>query len=333
MSEQLRSSSASTISAIARRQRSLTVDQKDLLHVSATLLFVVAAVSLASRGTFLHAENLGNILAQNAVLFVLAIGQFLVVLTGGIDLSIGAVVALSSVLFVSSLDFGVTAAAVIAVAASTVVGLVNGLLVSFVRLPSFVTTLGSMQIVYSLAKIFTGGGTVRGGMAGTPIPPFVLHFYSSTLAGVPLPTVTFVVVFAAVLVYMRLAHGHLLYAVGDNAAAAYLAGVMVNRVRIIAYMVGSALAGVGGILFAALVSYGDPQAGTLLPLDAIAAVSIGGASLEGGRGTLVAVVFGVLIIAILNNGMNLLGVSPTLQPAIKGAIIVLTVLLYSRRSA
>jgi ribose transport system permease protein len=313
-------------------RRVFTADQSDLLRVLVVLAGVVIAASVASRGVLLAPQNIANVFQQNAVLFVIAMAQFIVVLTGGIDLSIGAVVALSSVLFVGFLDYGSAAATAVALAGGAAVGLTNGLLVTTVRLPSFVTSLGVMQIVYSLAKVFTGGGTITNGLGGATLPGFIASFYASSLLGVPLPVIVFAVMFAAVALYLRGSLGYFLYAIGSNARAARLAGIKVSRTRIAAYVVASSIAAVGGILFTARVGYGDPQAGVWLPMDSIAAVSIGGASLTGGRGTLYATIAGVLIIAVLNNAMNLFGVPATLQPTVKGAIIIVTVLIYSRRS-
>lgn len=310
----------------------LNADQADLIRVLMVLAAIVLAATVASAGVFLQPGNISNVLQQNAILLVLAIAQFLVILTGGIDLSSGGVVALASVLFVSYLDYGIPAAGLIAVAGGAAVGLINGALVTFVRLPSFVVSLGTMQIIYSLAKVFTGGGTVQSSASGAPLPDAILSFYATSLAGIPLPLIAVAIVLALIALYIRCLPGHLLYAVGGNARAAHLAGAPVRAVRVAAYAIASGLAALGGVLFAARVGYGDPQAGIWLPLDSIAAVAIGGASLTGGRGSLAATVAGVLIIAVLNNAMNLLGAPPTLQPTIKGVIIVLAVFVYMRRT-
>ena len=313
------------------RLPALNTDQVDLLRVLSVLGTIVVIAAIASSGVFLQPANIVNVLQQNAILFVLAVAQFLVILTGGIDLSSGAVVALASVLFVSFLDYGVAVAALVALASGILVGILNGVLVTMLRLPSFVVSLGTTLIIYSLAKVFTGGGTVQGSMGGATIPAAVSSFYAQTLAGFPAPLVAFATVLGLVALYLRLLPGHLLYAIGGNARAARLAGAPVRAVRIAGYAISSSLAAFGGILFAARVGYGDPQAGVWLPLDAIAAVAIGGASLTGGRGTLAATVTGVLIIAVLNNAMNLVGAPPTLQPTIKGVIIILAVFVYMRR--
>ncbi|MDB5525772.1 MAG: ribose transporter permease [Rhizobium sp.] len=317
----------------AAARRTLTTDQRDLLSVSAILLLVVIIATITSGGTFLQPENLANVLQQNTVLIVLAMAQFIIILTGGVDLSVGSVVAFASVLFIGNLDHGMGAAFLIAVLAGALIGLLNGLLVVVVRLPSFVATLGSMQIIYSVSKLYTGGGTLHAGLGGAPIPDSFKAFFDLSLFGIPYPAYAFILVFIIAAIYLRSSIGYFLYAIGNNANAVRLAGIPANRNKVLAYVFASAITAVGGVLFAARVSYGDPQAGLWLPLDTIAAVSIGGASLLGGRGTILATIFGVLIIAILNNTMNLIGISPTFQPAIKGIVIVLTVYLYSRRSS
>lgn len=315
----------------ASSRRALTSDRRDLVSVTGILVAVIIGATVASGGTFLQPENLVNVLEQNAVLIVLAIAQFLIILTGGVDLSVGAVVAFASVLFIGNVDHGLTAAFLIAVAGGALVGLVNGLLVVFLRLPSFVATLGTMQIVYSVSKLYTSGGTLHAGLGGTPIPDSFKQFFDTSFLGMPYPGHVAIGVFVFAALYLRSSIGCFLHGLGNNANALMLSGIPVARLKVVAFVLASSISAIGGVLFAARVGYGDPQAGLWLPLDTIAAVSIGGASLLGGRGTILATVFGVLIIAILNNTMNLVGISPTVQPAIKGLVIVLTVYLYSRR--
>lgn len=313
-------------------RRTLNADQTDLVRVLGMLAVIVALAAVASSGLLLAPRNLTNILQQNAVLLVVALGQFLIVLTGGIDLSIGAAVAFSSVVFIGFLDDGLGVAVLAGIGSGLLVGLTNGILVTYARLPSFVTTLGTMEIVYSLAKLTTGGGTIQGGFHGAPVPSSVSTLYSMLLLGIPYPVLVVLAIALLASLYLRSSFGHFVYAVGSNVRAAYLAGIRVATVRIAAYAIASAIAAVGGILAASQIGYGDPQTGAWLPMDSIAAVSIGGASLTGGRGTLGSSLVGVLIIAILNNAMNLYGVPPTLQPAIKGLIIILAVLFYSKRA-
>ncbi|MCO5063550.1 MAG: ABC transporter permease [Rhizobiaceae bacterium] len=312
--------------------RRLTPDQKDLLSVLAILALTIVIAAITSGGTFLRPQNIINILQQNAVLLVLTVSQLLIVLTRGIDLSVGAVVAFTSVVFIGMTDYGIVPALLAAIAVGIFFGLLNGVLVAFLRLPPFLATMGSMQIIYSGAKVVSGGGTLNASFDKAPIPSEVLTLYERFVGPFPVPTLIFLLVLIASWLFFRSATGHYLYAVGANDRMARLAGIPVNRIRLIAYSLAGGVAAIGGALFSARVGYGDPQAGLWLPLDTIAAVCIGGVSLAGGRGTLVAAMCGVLIIAILNNAMNLIGLPPTLQPAVKGAIILATVYLYSHRS-
>jgi ribose transport system permease protein len=306
-------------------------EQKNLLRLLAILLAVALIGAAISGGVLLRPENLSNILQQNAVLLVVVTAQFLVIVTGGFDLSVGAAVALASVIFVGSLDHGVGLAILAALVSGVLLGFVNGVLVTFVRLPSFVVTLGTMQIGYSLAKVWTGGGTIDAAPGGATIPRQLNSFYSTNLLGLPLPVWVALIVLVVVAIYLRSSTGCFVFAVGGNSRAARLAGIPTSRVRLVAYTTASLAASVAGLLFSLRVGYGDPQAGVMLPLDSIAAVSIGGVSLTGGRGSLLAGFMGVLIIAMLDNLMNLLGVNVTLQPVVKGVIVILTVFAYGLR--
>jgi ribose/xylose/arabinose/galactoside ABC-type transport system permease subunit len=313
------------------RLESLAAHNSALLGLLALLVAVAVAGDIISGGTALRPENIQNVLQQNSQLLVVVTAQFLVVATGGIDLSVGAVLALSSIVFVGFLGYGPVLATFTAICAGAIFGAVNGMLVTLVRLPAFIVTLGTMQIGYSLARLYTGGGTTAGTSMETPMPPAMLEFYAGRFLGLPLPMWLAVFVLIAVTLYLRTSIGHFIFAVGGNSRAARLAGIANARVRIAAYTAASAIAAVAGIVFAMRVGYGDPQAGLWMPLDSIAAVSIGGVSLTGGRGTAPSGFLGVLIIAVVDNVMNLIGVPVTLQPVVKGAILIVTVLAYNLR--
>jgi ribose/xylose/arabinose/galactoside ABC-type transport system permease subunit len=200
-----------------------------------------------------------------------------------------------------------------------------------VRLPSFVVTLGVAQIVTSLAMVIGKGGTVYTGLRGAGLDPTLIEFYKGSLLGVPKPLVFGLLACVVFALLLRTSYGHFTYAVGGNRRAAFLSGIPVRRVQLLVFILSSVIAGVSGALFVARVGLGDPQAGRWLALDSIAAVSIGGASLSGGTGTVIGTLFGVVILSVLNNIMNLIGVPPTLQPAIKGVVILLAVFLNSVR--
>jgi ribose/xylose/arabinose/galactoside ABC-type transport system permease subunit len=313
-----------------------TFDTRSNLKILAILVGMVLVAAAFSGGVFLQPNNLVNLIYQNMILVIVALGQLLVITTGGIDLSVGAVMAVSSVLVVLFQDYGLAAAFAVALVGAVVFGLVSGGLVTFIRLPAFVVTLATMQIGYSVSKILSDwggsrGGTVYNAFNGAGIPASFTDWYKGSLAGIPYPLFLGVAFLLVIGLYLRTSAGHFVHPVGGNERTAFLSGVPVRFVKMAVYVISAVLACVGGILFVARVGLGDPQAGTWLGLDSIAAVSIGGANLSGGVGTVVGTLFGVLILSVLNNIMNLIGVLPTMQPAIKGLVILIAVYLNSAR--
>lgn len=296
-------------------------------------IFVVALLlaTVLSRGTFLQPANLKNLLLQGAILGVVALGQLLVVLTGGIDLSVGAAIALSSVLFVLLQQHGPLVAAAAALAGALLIGLVNGLSVASLGLPAFVVTLAVMEVALSLTQVLTGGAAISTGTGGVPVPASVTVFGSGTVVGLPTTSLVWLAVLLAVVLGLLTRNGSFIYPVGGNRKAAQFSGVPVVKVQILAYAASAFMGGIGGLLFVARIGTGDPQAGAPYLLDSIAAVVIGGASLFGGRGTASGTLIGVLILGILNNVVNLLGISPSMQYAVKGAVILVAVVLTTQR--
>jgi ribose transport system permease protein len=244
--------------------------------------------------------------------------------------------AASSVMVVLFQHYGLPGSFVAAIVLAILFGVVNGALVTYIRIPAFVVTLATMQIGYSVSKLLSDWGGSRGGtvytsLSGMEIPPSFTEFYKNSWHGVPYPLFICVLILLIAALYLRLRHGHFIFPVGGNEKAAFISGIPVKTVKMAVYIIASCLAAIGGILFVARVGLGDPQAGTWLALDTIAAVSIGGASLSGGLGTILGTLMGVVILSVLNNIMNLLGVPPTLQPAVKGLVILLAVYLNSNR--
>jgi ribose/xylose/arabinose/galactoside ABC-type transport system permease subunit len=316
----------------ARRPRPRTTfESRGVLRILIVLAGLVVLAAILSDGVFLQLDNIINLGQQNAILMVVALGQLFVILTGGIDLSVGATLAIGSVVYVVLQDAGPVAALAGALATAGIIGLVNGALVTFIRLPSFVVTLAVSQIVASLAMVISEGGTVYTGYGGAQISSLTSNFYAGAIGGVPNHVLFALFVGALIALFMRTSWGHFSYAVGGNRQAAFLSGLPVAAVGVMVYVMAAMLASVGGILFVSRVGLGDPQAAKWIVLDSIAAVSIGGASLSGGVGTVAGTLIGVLILGVLNNIMNLLGVPPTLQPAIKGLVILIAVLLNSSR--
>jgi ribose transport system permease protein len=306
----------------------------DTQRIFTTLLVMVALMALAaalSRGVFLKPQNLLNLVFQNAILGVVSFGQLLVILSAGIDLSVGSVVGLSTVLLMIFQFLGLPAALLLTVGIPALIGAVNGYFVARRRLPAFVVTLAMMLFVYSLAQVISGGAGIYSGLNGAPLSPLLVSFNRKGVLGVPLPAIVWLVVLAGVALFVRLRLGHLLFAVGGNERAAFLSGVPVTLVRFFAYVLAAVLASIGGVLAVARVGEGHPAAGQTYLLDSIAAVTIGGASLSGGEGTIIGTLMGVLMLGTLNNIMNLLNVSPMMQPAVKGTVILVAVYLNSRR--
>ncbi len=298
------------------------------------LAAMVVALSLLS-DKFLTTDNGLNILRQISVNLCLSIGMTLVIVSGGIDLSIGAVLALSGAVAAGllknglplaplgvKLQFTAWGAVVTGVAVGALLGWGNGLAVTRLRLPSFIATLGMLSIARGLAMLWTGGFPITGlgdafGFLGT-----------GTLLGVPLPVwISGLLAVAFALVMRDAVFGRQVYAVGGNETAARFSGLRIDRIRLAVYTLAGALAGVAGLIVTARLDSAQPNAGLGYELDSIAAVVIGGASLSGGRGTILGTVLGCLIIGVLNNGLFLLNVSPFWQQVIKGVVILLAVAL------
>jgi ribose transport system permease protein len=282
---------------------------------------------------FLKADNLLNIANQIAVIAIMAIGMTMVIITGGIDLSVGSLAALSAVTatrLIRDQCGGVeasTAGLVLSCAAAIVVcGLLGGLsgaVITLCRLPPFIVTLAMMLVTSGLAYIASAGQSIY------QIPEsFVWLGRGTGLFGLPHAVVLMLALYAAAHVLMsRTTLGRYLYAVGGNERAARLTGLNVGRIKLAIYTLAGALAGVAGLIVTARLDSAQPNAGLGYELDSIAAVVIGGTSLSGGRGSVAGTVLGCLIIGVLNNGLFLLNVSPFWQQVIKGGVILLAVAL------
>jgi ribose transport system permease protein len=288
----------------------------------AALLLITLALALTTP-SFLAAENFRNIALQVAVLSIVAIGATVVIFTGGIDLSPGSLIAYLSMMLavtvkLSGVDLWLAIPLVILLGA--VFGAVNGLLVAYVRIPAFIVTLAGLSAYKGLAL------TVGGGTPVFSLSPDLGQVFYGELLGVPLPFYYVVGMYGlATLVLGHTRFGRELYAVGGNESAARLSGINVRRVRLLAFVIAGACAGVGSVLLAARLNSGSPNYGTLIELQAIAAAVVGGASLAGGRGHVVNTLVGALIIVLVQNGLNLNAVSTSVQSITIGSIILLAV--------
>jgi len=289
------------------------------------LVLLCVALSLTT-DTFLTVRNILNILDQVTVLGIMAIGMTLVILIGGIDLSVGSVLALAGMVFgaVAHPDYlgmpvaiGIAAALLVAAAC----GLVSGLLVTIAQLPPFIATLAMMSVARGLANMITDGSQIVGFPGWFSDLSIVRHF------GFLSVTVALMLVLAAAFaVFLNYrSTGRNLYAIGGSAEVARLSGIPVATLTNAVYAVCALLAGLAGIVLAARLDSVQPSSGFGYELDTIAAVVIGGASLSGGVGSIGGTAVGVLIIGVLRNGLNLLGVSPFIQQVIIGVVIALAV--------
>jgi ribose transport system permease protein len=287
------------------------------------MLLLVGIVLTAASPVFLTRTNLLNVGLAASVAALLAVGQTYVIILAEIDLSVGAALGFSSVVTALTLrDHGLVPALLAGLAVGVGVGLVNGLLVTRARMPSFIATLATMSVLAGMSLQIT---------SGNPIAVTDTHFQGigqDRLAGVPVPVLIMLVVFALFgFVLARTRFGRFVYATGDNAEAARLSGIRTQRVKVMAFVISGVLAALAGFILTARLSTAEPTSGTGLELEAIAAVIIGGTSLAGGRGTLVGTLVGALVLGVIDNGMNLLDVSPFLQNVVKGLVILLAVFL------
>lgn len=274
--------------------------------------------------SFFSLRNFLNIMDQITVLGILAVGMTFVILIGGIDLSVGSVLALSMmVLGYLNVTAGYSMGIAIggALIAAAITGAIAGLMITAFRVPAFIATLAMMSIARGLANMITDGSQIIGFPAWFNMGAIIRYggYLTMTVA-------VMLVVFVVAFLFQRYREGgRMLYAVGGNAEVARLAGINVNRVTVLVYTVSAMLAGLGGVLLAARLDAVQPSIGVAYELDAIAAVVIGGTSLSGGTGGIGGTLIGVLIIGVLRNGLNLLSVSPFSQAVIIGLVIVLAV--------
>jgi len=282
---------------------------------------------------FLKADNLRNIADQIVIIAILAAGMTFVVLTGGIDLSVGSLIALAAVTATLLIHHaagseaatagGMVLCCLAAIALCGLVGLFSGAMVTFFQVPSFIVTLSMMLVARGLASEMTQGASIY------QVPSsFVWLGGGADLLGIPNGVVLMVLLYlAAHVVMMRMTLGRYIYAIGGNAEAARLSGVPVRRVLLLVYALSGALAGLGGVVMASRLKSGAPTYGLMYELYAIAAVVVGGTSLSGGEGKVFGTLIGAFIIAVIKNGMNLTGVTPFRQDVVFGLVILGAILL------
>ena len=304
------------------RLRSVSVSGR-LLYVGFAVLIVIFAIASP---VFLTPENFANIGRQTTLVSIMAVGMTLVIISGEFDLSVGSVMALAGVSAAIAMQRSGDAwivGALVAVAVGALIGLVNGVLTTWLSIPSFLITLGSLSIARGLALLVTGTRPVN-----ILNSNYYAIFGEGTLLGVPAPIVWTAVVLAAGIVLLHYStFGRQIYATGGNATAARYSGIDTRFVKTICLVIAGMLAGLAALVLTARSHAARPDAGAGIELDVIAAVILGGAALAGGRGTIIGALVGSLVIGVLNNGLNLTGVDPSLQLAVKGLIIWFAVAL------
>jgi ribose transport system permease protein len=304
---------------------------KRFQSVLALALMVIALTLMTDK--FFTLDNSLNVLRQICANLCLSIGMTIIILSGGIDLSVGSMLALSGAVAAGLLKNGVvipgtdmfievtgSGAILAGLLVGTVLGWFNGFVITRFKLPPFVATLGMLSIARGLTMLWTGGFPI------TRLGDSFGFMGSGHFIGIPMPVWISAALIAVFVVLMkRTRFGRNVYAVGGNEKAATLSGLNVNRIKVLVYTLGGLLSGVAGLLVTARLDSATPNAGLSYELDSIAAVVIGGTSLTGGRGSIMGTVLGCLIIGVLNNGLVLLEVSPFWQQVIKGLVILVAV--------
>ncbi len=298
---------------------------KDNIGIIIALLAmcVFLVIFPTTRSTFLTQNNVFNILRQNASNLFLATGMTMVIILGGIDLSVGSVIALSGCVAagcVVNMGLPEVVGFLIAILIGAVVGMFNGVVICKTNIPPFIVTLASMNITKGIALVYTQGAPIRCMTDAFKFPG------AGYVGPIPTPVILMLIIFViAVMLVNRTHFGRHIYAVGGNAQAASFSGINVQKVKFWVYTFTGIMAGIAGVVIASRLYSGQPRSGEGAEMDAIAAVVVGGTSMSGGSGRLGGTLIGVLIIGVLNNGLNLMGVDSNWQYIVKGFVILLAV--------
>jgi ribose transport system permease protein len=298
-------------------------------------LFILCLVLSILSDKFLTVENGWNVMRQISVNICIATGMTLVVLTAGIDLSVGSVLALSGAITAGLLrnglefpsanlfvGFTILGAVLAGLLVGALMGVFNGWTITKFKVPPFVATLAVLTIARGLTMLWTKGFPISG------LGENFSYIGTGWFLGIPLPVwISGMIVLIAVLITKKTRFGRYIYAIGGNENASRLSGININKIKIAVYTIAGGLAAVGGIIVTSRLDSAQPNAGITYELDAIAAVVIGGTSLSGGKGSIMGTVLGAIIIGVLNNGLVLLNVSPFWQQVVKGFVILLAVII------
>ncbi|MCF0063374.1 ribose ABC transporter permease [Dyadobacter sp. LJ419] len=314
----------------------IALDRSKLLRFQSLIALFLLCLGLSILSDkFLSVSNLWNVMRQISVNICISTGMTLIVLTAGIDLSVGSVLALCGAITAGLLKngielpdnnlyigFTILGAIFAGIITGSAMGAFNGWTITKFNVPPFVATLAMLTVARGLTMLWTQGFPISG------LGDTFLYFGTGWFLGIPVPVwISAVIVAIAVFVTNKTRLGRYIYAIGGNESASRLSGIQVNRVKIIVYTIAGALAAVGGIMVTSRLDSAQPNAGISYELDSIAAVVIGGTSLSGGRGSILGTVQGAIIIGVLNNGLVLLNVSPFWQQVVKGLVILIAVII------
>lgn len=285
------------------------------------LIVLIIFFSIASPA-FLTSDNLFNILRQVAIVGIVAVGMTMVLLTGGIDLSVGAIIGVAGVMAAQLMLSGVHPvwASLITLAACALLGAINGFFINTVKIPALITTLGTMTAIRGVAYLLTGGLPVFGFSSSFKM------MGQGYLWIIPIPVLIMIAVFIAGYIFLnKTVYGRYIYGVGGNEEASRLSGVSVQKVKALVYTACGFLSGLAGLVLLSRVNSGQPKAGTSYEMDIITAVVLGGVSIFGGEGKINFVIIGVLIMGVLSNGMILLNINEYVQWVVKGLVLLFAV--------
>lgn len=290
------------------------------------VLIVLGAILATISPTFLRAQNLLNLLLQSSVNALLAAGMTLVILTAGIDLSVGSLLALTAVVTADLLAGGIAVPLAIAggLGVGAAAGLVNGLLITKTKIPPFIATLGMMTLARGLALSYAAGRPITG------MPASFRLMGAGQLLGIPVPVIIVAIVYAlGLFVLKRTNFGRYILAIGNNAEASRHAGIPVHTTTISVYVISGMLAALAGMVMVARLNSAQPSMGMVFELNAIAAVVVGGTALSGGKGTLFGTLLGAILLALISNAINILNIPAFYAQVFQGAIIILALLVHS----
>ncbi|WP_249222139.1 MULTISPECIES: ribose ABC transporter permease [unclassified Planococcus (in: firmicutes)] len=295
-------------------------------------LILIIIIITAINPSFLSMSNILNVLRQVSINALIAFGMTFVILTGGIDLSVGSILALTGAVTAGMMASGIDPilAMLLGLFLGAVLGAINGVIIAKGKVAPFIATLATMTIYRGLTLVYTEGRPISG--LGDSMAFQMLG--KGYFLGIPIPVVTMLISFGILyFILKKTTFGRRVYAVGGNEEASVLSGINADRIKIYVYSLVGALAALASLILTSRLNSAQPTAGQMFELDAIAAVVLGGTSLTGGRGWIVGTLIGALIIGVLNNGLNLIGVSSFFQQVVKGAVILLAVLLDRKKTA